>query len=111
MESEVVVGGVEETIERMQLILVGSDDAKQAHRLIRNLLDSLNLATLRRIEAVMYSGRGDGSAVELRRVLTRNHPTKQDVIRAITEKQSNFSDYFERGIGRAKADGINLDSF
>ena len=75
------------------------------------LLNSLELDTLRRIEAVMYSGRGDGLAVELRSQLADSHPSKEDVVRTIIEKRVCFDPYFDRGIDRAKADGLDLDTF
>jgi hypothetical protein len=78
---------------------------------LEEYLDSLDLDTLRRIEALMYSGRGDGSAVELRQQLAKSHPSKEDVVRTIMEKRVSFDPYFDRGLNRAKADGIDLDSF
>ncbi len=105
------MGKVAEIIARVQAILVGSSGTAQAEAFLRELLDGLDLDTLRRVEAVMYSGRGDGSPVALRPELTENHPTKDDVIEAIIEKLSNLDDYLERGLDIAKAEGINLDTF
>jgi hypothetical protein len=93
------------------MILLGANETTEADTFIRELLEGVDLETLRRVEALMYSGRGDGSAVELRSLITQNHPTKEDVVRAITEKRSNLDLYFERGIDLAKAEGINLDTF
>lgn len=100
-----------EIIDHIQTLLLGSADKAQAEDFLRKLLDGLDLETLRRVEAVMYSGRGDGSPVEVRPVLAVNHPTKDDVVRTIIEKLPNLDDYLERGLDRAKAEGIDLDTF
>ena len=89
----------------------GQQRTAQAETFLRELLDGLDLDTLRRVEAVMYSGRGDGSPVALRPELAENHPTKDDVVRTIIEKLPNLDDYLERGLDRAKAEGIDLDTF
>ena len=102
---------VADILNHVHAILVGSNDADQAETFLRNLLDGLDLDTLRRLEAVIYSGRGDGSPVELRPVLAVNHPTKDDVVRTIIEKLPNLYDYLERGLDRANAEGIDLDTF
>jgi hypothetical protein len=59
----------------------------------------------------MYSGRDDGSAIELREQLADSHSSKEDVVRTIMEKRVSFDPYFDRGLDRAKADGIDLDTF
>jgi hypothetical protein len=71
----------------------------------------LDLNTLRRIEALMYSGRGDGTAIELRQQLAESHPLKEDVVRTIMEKRVSFDPYFDRGLDRAREDGLDLDTF
>jgi hypothetical protein len=78
---------------------------------LEEYLDSLDTDTLRRTEALMYSGRGDGPAVELRDQLSTNRHTKEDVVRTIMEKRVSFDPYFDRGLDLAKADGIDLDTF
>jgi hypothetical protein len=75
-------------------------------------LNTSDTETLRRVEAVMYSGRSGGAAaVDERDVLRENNPRKEDVVRTIIEKRMNFDVYFDRGLDRAKADGIDVDSF
>lgn len=74
-------------------------------------LTSLDEETVRRIEAVMYSGRNGTLAVDERNDLRVNNPTKEDVVRTIIEKRLNFDGYFDRGLERARADGIDVDSF
>lgn len=105
------MGKVAKIIAQVQAILVGSSETAQAEAFLRELLDGLDLDTLRRVEAVMYSGRGDGSPVELPPELAENHPTKDDVVRTIIEKLPNLDDYLERGLDRANAEGIDLDTF
>jgi hypothetical protein len=78
--------------------------------MLEKLLNCVNLETLRRIEALMYSGRGDGTAVELRRQLASNHESKEDDVRTSLEKRMNLDTCFDRGPDRAKTDGLNLDS-
>src|ERR1039457_612972 len=57
-------------------------------------LNTLDTETLRRIEAVMYSGRSGGAAaVDQRDDLRVNTPTKEDVVRTIIEKRMNFDPY------------------
>jgi hypothetical protein len=86
-------------------------DTNEAEVELEEFLNGFGLETLRRIEALMYSGRGDGSAVELRGQLALNHETKEDIVRTILEKRVSFDAYFDRGIDRAKADGLDLDTF
>jgi hypothetical protein len=100
-----------EAIDRIQTILLGSTDRAQAETLLREVLDRLDTESLRRVEAVMYSGRGDDSAVELLPVLAENHATRDDVIRTIIEMLPNLDQYLERGLDRAKAEGIDVDTF
>jgi hypothetical protein len=57
---------------------------------LEEYLDSLDTDTVRRIEALMYSGRGDGPAVELRDQLSTNRHTKEDIVRTIMEKRVSF---------------------
>lgn len=78
---------------------------------LEQYLNRLDSDTLRRIEALMYSGRGDGSAIELRQQLASHNESKDDVVRTIMEKRVRFDAYFDRGLGCAKADGIDLDTF
>lgn len=59
----------------------------------------------------MYSGRGDGSADELRKQPAASHQSKEDVVRTIVEKRVSFDPYFDRGLDRAKVDGLDLDTF
>ena len=105
------MGKVAEIINQVHAILAGSSETAQAETFLRELLDGLDLDTLRRVEAVMYSGRGDGSPAALRPELTENHPTKDDVVRTIIEKLSNIDVYLERGLDLANAEGIDLDTF
>lgn len=67
--------------------------------------------TVRSIEAVMYSGRNGSLAVDERNYLRLNNPSKEDVVRTIMEKRVSFDPYFDQGLDRAKADGIDLDTF
>jgi hypothetical protein len=78
---------------------------------LEDYLNTLDIGALRRIEAVMYSGRGDGSAVELLDQLAVSHPSKEDVVRTIMEKRVSFDPYFDRGLDQAKVDGLDLDTF
>ena len=78
---------------------------------IKAVLDGLDLDTLHRIEALMYSGRGDGSAVELRRQIAADRQSREDAVRTLLEKRASFDMYFDRGLTGAKADGIDLDTF
>lgn len=98
-------------IDRIRKLARLSANDSDAAKTLDKYLNGFGLETLRRVEAVMYSGRGDGSAVELRELLAQSHPSKEDIIRAIMEKRSNFDLYFDKGFDRAKADGIDLDSF
>jgi len=74
-------------------------------------LNGLDVETLRRIEALMYSGRNGTPAIAERDDLRKNQPTMDDVVRTIMEKRVSFDAYFDRGLDRAKADGIDLDTF
>jgi hypothetical protein len=75
-------------------------------------LNTLDIEVLRRIQAVMYSGRqGAAAAVDERDVLRANSPTTEDVVRTIMEKRMNFDVYFDRGLERAEAEGVDLDTF
>jgi len=105
------MGKVAEIINQVHAILAGSGETAQAETFLRELLDGLDLDTLRRVEAVMYSGRGDGSPVALRPELIENHPTKDDVVRTIIEKLPNIDVYLEKGLDLASAEGIDLDTF
>jgi hypothetical protein len=78
---------------------------------LEEFLSALDMETLRRVEALMYSGSGDGSAIELREQLADSHSSKEDVVRTIMEKRVSFDPYFDWGLDRAKADGIDLDTF
>lgn len=78
---------------------------------LERFLNLLDMDTLRRIEALMYSGRDNESAVGLKRELKLPHETKGDVVRTIMEKQMNLDVYLDRGLDRARRDGIDLDSF
>jgi hypothetical protein len=78
---------------------------------LEEYLNSFDLETLRRIQAVMYSGRDGVPAVDEREVLRETTGTKEDVVRTIMEKRVSFNPYFDRGLDRAKADGIDLDTF
>ncbi len=86
-------------------------DVNVGERVLERFLDSLDMDTLRRIEALMYSGRDDQSAPALKRELKLPHETKEDVVRTIIEKQMNLDVYLDRGLDRARRDGIDLDSF
>ena len=79
---------------------------------LERYLNGFDVEILRRIEAVMYSGRTGGApAIDERDALRVNNPTKEDVIRTIIEKRVAFDAYFDRGVARAKAEGIDLDTF
>ena len=86
-------------------------DANLAALTLETFLAGLGVEDLRRIEALMYSGRGDGSASDLRQQLAENRSSKEEVVRTIMEKRVSFDPYFDRGLDRAKADGIDLDTF
>ena len=83
-----------------------SEDVKLAQ-----YLNGFDIETLRRIEALMYSGRNGTPTIDERDDLRKTHPTKDDVVRTIMEKRVSFDAYFDRGLDRAKADGIDLDTF
>jgi len=75
-------------------------------------LNTLDIEILRRVQALMYSGRqGADAAVDERDTLRTTCSTKEDVVRTITQKRVSFDSYFERGLDRAKEDGIDLDTF
>jgi hypothetical protein len=78
---------------------------------LERFLASLDLTTLRRLEALMYSGRDDQPAVQLKEHLKVPHETKEAVVRTISEKRMNLSVYFDRGLDRARRDGIDIESF
>ena len=78
---------------------------------LTQFLNSLELETLRRIEAIMYSGRDNEPATTLKEQLKLPHETKKDVVRTITEKRMNLDVYFDRGLDRARRDGIDIESF
>ena len=75
-------------------------------------LDGFDIEILRRVQAVMYSGRqGADAAVDERDTLRTTCSTKEEVVRTIIEKRASFDPYFDRGLNRAKKDGIDLDTF
>ena len=75
-------------------------------------LNTLDIEVLRRVQAVMYSGRqGADAAIDERDTLRTTCSTKEDVVRTIIEKRVSFDPYFDRGLDRAMEDGIDLDSF
>lgn len=59
----------------------------------------------------MYSGSGDGSAVELRRQLASNHESMDDVVQTLLGKRIELDTYFDPSVDRAKPDGLKLNAF
>lgn len=99
------------SITSMEIGARGPGTQTGAALTLEKFLAGLGVEDLRRIEALMYSGRGDGSASDLRQQLAENRSSKEDVVRTIMEKRASFDPYFDRGLDRAKADGIDLDTF
>jgi hypothetical protein len=67
---------------------------------------------VRRLEALMYFGRGDGGddLLKLYREVSEAFESKEDCIRQMLEK-SPLADYLEEGISRATVAGIHLDAW
>ena len=83
----------------------------EAEDQMEKYLDAIDLETLRRVQAIMYSGRENQPAVEIRQELASNTEAKDGVVRTIIEKRGSLDLYFDRGLDQAKAAGIDLDSF
>jgi hypothetical protein len=71
---------------------------------LEEFLDLLELQTLERLPALMYSGRpGEGSAEAMKKELEGD--SKEGIVRTIAEKQMNPGTYFSTALERAHAEG------
>ena len=73
-------------------------------------MNSIDFDNLRRIEAIMYSGRPNQESARDEK-LNLPAQSKEDVVRTIVEKCRNLDVYFDRGLDRARSEGLDLDSF
>lgn len=86
-------------------------DPNPAVQALKILLSSLELETLQRLQALMYSGRDNDSAIELKKYFLKNNETKGEIVRTIAEKRMNLSVYFKDGLRLAEQQKLNIDRF
>lgn len=78
---------------------------------LKIFLNSLELETLQRLQALMYSGRDNDSAVAVKKEFQKRNETKTEILRTIAEKQMNLSVYFGNGLRIAEEHKLNIDRF
>lgn len=75
------------------------------------LLNSLELETLERLQALMYSGRDRDSAIGLKKYFRDRDEDKEEIVRTICEKRMNLATYFRDGLKLAQEHNLNIDKF
>jgi hypothetical protein len=94
----------EKTLARFREINIGEESLK-------HLLQSMDLGTLQRLQALMYSGRDGQSAPFIKQDFLSRYETKEDIVSTIMEKRMSLQLYLDRGLEQARKEGVDIDSF
>lgn len=79
-------------------------------RKIKLYLESLPETELRKLQTLVYFGRGDDDDIfSLHEHLTSVSPTREDVIRTVVEKAPALSTYLLTALRRVERSGIDID--
>jgi hypothetical protein len=101
---------VEETIRLAEAVASPqpTGGAHDADRSLRDHLLRLPEADLRKVEVLMYAGRGEGAVLELARTLARD--THEMTVKVVTDKVRVLAEYLRAGLGVALEERIDLDA-
>ena len=77
---------------------------------LKDYLEELSLETLKNLAAIMYAGRNNTNFHSEKENLTRKGSSEKDFLKAIAEKSATLPSYFEKGIDKCRADGIDIDN-
>lgn len=87
-----------------------SEATQLLDRKFKSYLSSLPEENLRKLETLMYFGRGDSDDIfDLHDHLKTTSPTCEDVIRTIKEKIKTLPDYLTNALKRARESGIDIE--
>jgi hypothetical protein len=77
---------------------------------LRDFLDSLDVEMLKRLQALMYSGRpNEPDAKFLKQRLGTE--AKEDIVRTMMEKRPSLPTYFWKALDRARREGLDIEKF
>lgn len=91
--------------------LAFSQDSNVGDVHLKDFLESLELETLQRLQALMYSGRDKQSPRFVKAAFLKRSDTKEEIVRTIFEKRPSLETYFTRGLEQAQKENLDLDTF
>jgi len=102
---------IADTIEERFGLKLDSGNILGARAALKALLDEMSDDDVRRIHALMYSGRDGESAQMIKTHYCGTDETRADLIRPILEKIGALAVYLAKATERAEANGLDIDNF
>lgn len=102
---------VDSVEKRFGLMLGGTADLEVARAAMQTILNEMPEDDIRRIHALMYSGRDGDDAKAVKEHFHGRAETLADLRRTILEKIIALGLYLTKGLERAEADGLDIGNF